>query len=396
MQAAFILAVFGALFFVITSMTSSMVETTQQLILRQEAQVRETFTDVERLLNEVLFKQDSSVVPHETALAANGLNGLFESASLGTKWSVEQLARDPWNTPYNITFVSRDRIGGEPPVAAFGANRHATPVVHYFTLSSPGRDRTYQTQSGATKGAPQPSSYQDWVDLRAEGAMGDDIIHTFSTRDAMLAIWNRMNDVHNRMSAQLRSDYISSVDAFLKKDTVRDAFDSFYSCVARGATANCAVPGKAANFSSAVIQACINANTTEGIDWPTPANYPAGWPSPGAQGARPDWWPRMTTANCWMAEPEFRNNVDFPSMVEQAVRSTNDPNLCRQNCQISAAQLEALGLGALRTRDPMNGIGLQFSYTRDLPTLLLLRREVNEPGWEINLDIIIDGERTGT
>lgn len=394
MQAGFILALFGSLFFVIASMTSTMVESTQQMILRQNAETQQLFNDVERTINDVVLKQNASIDRHSVALDSGKLTEIFGSTNTALPWRPEQLEKDPWGREFDVTVIPRGYVAGspsesEPPVAAFGPQRHATPVVHYFTLASPGRDRIYQTQlsGGATKSL-KPADYWQWVDLRAEGAKGDDIIHTFSTRDAAIAIWNRMDDVHTRMSRQLRSDYIRAVDDFLKREDVKDRFDNFYSCVARGLTS--CLP-----FTTAAVQNCIAANTSGEINWPQPAqSLPEGWPH--TLGTYPSWWPKMTTANCWMAEPVFRNMEGFPSMVLQAVRASGEPGFCNQDCSISAAQLENLGLGPLRGRDPLGGSGIEFLYTRQLPTLILMRRELNEDGWHINMDLIVDGERTGT
>lgn len=399
MQAAFILGMFGALFFVITAMTTTMVESTQQLILRQEAQTRELFADVERNINDVLLKTHYSIVGGMEDALSEGLTAFFGAGSIGTKWTNEQLAADPWGMPYNVSYVSRAYGDGEPPIGAFGVGQHATPTVHYFTISSPGRDRHYQTRltpGAKTDTPPQPSNYEDWVALRAQGAQGDDIVHTFSTRDALTSTWNRVQDVNERMAAQLRSDYVKAIDTFLKDAAVEDRFEDFYGCVARGLT-NCS--GGGVTFSAAALNGCIRANTEGTVNWPASSNthYCI------RQSANGNEWiavadgdtlentycPQMTTANCWMAEPSFQGMGNFPSMVAQA-RNTADMQ-CASRCMPRANDL---GMNVLQSRDPLYGVGsLEFEYDGRTPSVVVLKRRVTTSGWEVNMDIVIDGER---
>ena len=361
MQAALILGMFGALFFVTSSITTILTQSTQQIKLRQLERVDNMFNDIATVLNEVVLKQTFS-------LANQSIDDMsFLSADIS--WTEDQLRFDPWGSEYGVGHFTQP-----VQIAAYAPGLGASAQVDYFTLISPGPNRRYETSfSGAevsTTTPPLPNNYNDWRDLRANGANGDDILTMFSTQDSLGDVWNRATSVTDRITGLLQSSYNQQVEGFLEGGNL-ELFDDFYGCVARNQTT-------CDSFDPNVLQACIDLSRGD-VDTLPWSEIAGGSPPEGII----DHDPVVTTSNCWMLDPEFQDEDNFPSMAGQLREST-----CSNTCD---ANPEQLGFGEILRQDPFGG-AITLEYDNDYPSMIRVTRDIDRDGWTITTETIVDGD----
>lgn len=361
MQAALILGMFGALFFVTSSITTILTQSTQQIKQRQLERVDNMFDDVATVLNEVVLKQTFS-------LANQSMDNL-SFLSTDISWTEGQLTTDPWGSEYGVGHFTQP-----VQIAAYGPGLGASADVDYFTLISPGPNRRYETSmSGvetSTTEPPLPSDYNDWRDLRANGAKGDDILTMFSTQDALGDVWNRATTVTDRITGLLQSSYNQQVEGFLQGGNL-ELFDDFYSCVARDQTT-------CESFDPDILDACISLSRGD-VDTLTWSEVLGTTPPDGLI----DYDPEVTVSNCWMLEPEFQDEDNYPSMAGRLREST-----CSDSCNVNPLQL---GFGEILSQDPFGG-AITLAYDNDYPSMVRVGRSIDRDGWAITTETIVDGD----
>ena len=202
MQALFYIALFGTFFFVASSITVGIAMSTMQEKGNQIAAMHKMFRDIDFAINEIAHREAPSLPLY---LRYNGFAEDTTSVDFtlsNVSWSGDQLATDPWRSPIEVTRIRE--------MEEMGAGVQAE--VNYYILASPGPDRIMQTD---TTGIQNDA---DWRIFRSQGVEGDDIIHTFSTRDAVNEIWNQASQVEQQIAQTAVRRYQREVETFNREN----------------------------------------------------------------------------------------------------------------------------------------------------------------------------------
>jgi len=348
MQALFYIGLFGTFFFVMSSITAGVARTTFQQQLDREDRVVQVFNDIEYAINRVMLRDQLSLANEDIG----NMNYILPHLS----WSSEDVATDPWARP-----VTAARIDERQVIAAFAPGERAEAIVSHFALISGGPDREIQTDI--------PASVEEWRILHSAGGAGDDIVHTFSTRDPMMETWNAAAEVEKTIDDILERSYRQRVEQY--SPTSGSADDNVV-----GVFTNCALLNQTGNlngyncaqFSAQLINEC---NTMHQYNLAVDA---------GEQMQRPQTQvlPRdvdVQLGQCWRYDDGLKADVDFPTMAGAPIGGARN---CAGNndCTIDPRNV---GVWSEMQRDPFGGFRL--AYDDDFPDQLTLQRNLALDGW---------------
>mgnify|MGYP006271032787 CR=1 FL=1 len=213
MQALFYIGLFGSFFFVVSSITVGVSLSTMQEMVDRRASVERMFRDIDFAINEILLRENVSLTPllqQQNPVGGvqqrEGPDVLYTAGNLS--WTPEQLQVDPWQSDTRVVHIREEQVIDGDGVLA---------DVDFYILASPGNDREMDTDLSEINTA------SDWRSFRATGAEGDDIVHTFSTKDALTGIWNQAATVENQVAETARRAYQRSVEAYSSRGAGGDS-----------------------------------------------------------------------------------------------------------------------------------------------------------------------------
>lgn len=196
MQAVLIMGLFSAFYIFFAAATTVLSQSAIQTKLSRMEQTREIFRDFEYAVNEIYLTE----FPDFINMAAADINSMM-FASEYMSWQPDLLQNDPWGQPYQV-------IGQYSNLESIYADLDGNSVqapVRSFALISAGPDGVMEDYS---------ADDDDYFEVRSLSAIGDDIVHTFTTRTAMLREWNAMRDSLEKIEVAIRDDYVKQFKRF--------------------------------------------------------------------------------------------------------------------------------------------------------------------------------------
>lgn len=382
MQALFYIALFGSFFFVVSSITVGVSMSTMQDMVDQRVQVEKMFRDVDFAINRIILREAPSL---EMFLGENqtpdgrisDANVVFTAGDIS--WSPAQLQTDPWRSDIQAIRIREQEVLDGGGVQA---------DVNYFVLASPGLDRNMETNLENLNNAA------DWRSLRSAGAEGDDIIHTFSTRDALLGIWNQAAAVEQNIKRTAVNRYQQKVKEF--NNASQGAPEALTTCAIFNQTdsvgdINCTP------FTNGLIKECFKAYESQlgggarpgedqGQDFPQ-EEIPD---FTEEEFQEFDYLPGLETPvnECWKYDPSLRSDPDFPAMA-------GSMELYNDSIPDDQAIANELGIATQLDNDPFTNepgaLGVITFEMGNHPHELILVRSGSDivPGWNFNRQVSI-------
>ena len=350
MQALFYIGLFGTFFFVMSSITVGVSMSTMQEMVNQQKNVERMFRDVDFAINRIILREFPSlrVYSQVNGLAPNLENIAFTAQYLS--WSPQQLQQDPWRSNIQVQRIQQTEV-------IAGGNVQAE--VDYFILASAGVDRIMETDLTGINNA------NDWRIFRSIGASGDDIIHTFSTKDALLRVWNEAVRTEEEITEIAQQKYARKVEQVNIK--FGRVFDKMATCAVHGV---------------------LDASTLRNLDCrPSTHGYTAALVNEChqvSQGATPNslqFLPNtdVSVEDCWKYDPALQADPEFPSMAG---------NMNLFNTPDTVGVINELGLVVQFQNDPFatpnTPLGnIIFEQQGNHPHELVLGRSASIiPGWD--------------
>jgi len=381
MQALFYLGLFGTFFFTLMGVTVGVARSSMQHKLDQQKQVTEMFQNIEFAINRVVLRDHLSLADY----SSKDLNYLSDVVS----WSRKQMSVDPWGGDISVVRLDDDEV-----IGALGPGQYAQAKVSHYALISNGPDMKRQTEL--------PTDIVSWRKLHSEGASGDDIVYTFSTRDAAQETWNKAQQIENNIKQMALRQYMARAEQFNPSNGSGGAVTDFTSCALKGQTDNrngldCT------QFTPAVVEAChtvttqasavSSADQTQNEEQRLVQNDAASIADTAQQGVAMVSKVIPTTArldNCWQYDPKMKVLPGYPTMVGSTDNSGQRPCEGSTDCTV---QPDVLGVEFEAQRDPFGG--LRLAYDDANPSQLKIeRRATNLDGWTIVSDKLIDANST--
>mgnify|MGYP006426499679 CR=1 FL=1 len=354
MQVLFYIGLFSTFFIVMSSITVGVSMSTMQQMVDQRANVEKMFRDVDFAINRIILRDSPSLEAYLLGdVSIDNVDDVQFTAE-NVSWSPQQLENDPWGSDIEVIHIH------DP--APLGAD--AVADVNYFILASAGLNRTMDTDlSGINTSA-------DWRSFRATGASEDDIIHTFSTKDALTDNWNKSSETERRIIEKAKRVYGRKVEQFNSNNN--NDLNKVTTCALFGVIDNAGLDDiPCAPYTAGLITECHQVN--EG----TP---------PASLTYLPD--ADVGLNDCWRYDPYLRGKSDFPAMPG---------NMDLHNDPTTPGVAEALGIDVYLQNDPFvtpmrPGGSIVFEESADHPHQLKLQRDSdNLPGWDLSgREIIIE------
>ena len=363
MQALFYIGLFGTFFMIMSSITVGVSMSTMQQMVDQRAAVEKMFRDVDFAINRIILRENPSLSAYlqNQGLQADIQDVKFTAENLS--WSRQQLENDPWDSDIIIKhIIEQQALGGDVLVD-----------INYFILASKGVDRDMDATKESDLSAVSTSA--EWRAFRSTYTGSDDdddIIHTFSTRDALTEIWNQSFDAERQIIERAQRVYERNVDQFNVNNVNNvNILDNFTTCALFGFTdANSLEEIDCSPFEADLITECHQVN--EGTPPATFNELPDG---------------DVPIDECWRYDTNLQGMPDFPAM---AGNMDIHNNALVANVASSSVE-EALGIETHLENDPINSpassqIGsMVFDETSDHPHLLIVnRRTADIPGWDLD------------
>ena len=362
MQALFYIGLFGTFFIVMSSITAGVSMSTMQRMVDQRANVAKMFKDVDFAINRIILRETPSLEAYLLGdVAITNLDNVKFTAE-NVSWSPQQLQTDPWDSDIEVVHIRE--------TAALGNKVEAD--VNYFILASAGVDREMETQLPDPDGTnlSDINTFAGWRTLRSAGAAGDDIIHTFSTKDALINTWNKSYDVERKITETAQRVYERKVEQFNSSNS--RVLDKLTTCAQFGVTNNSGLDGiDCAPYTPDLITKC-----NQVYNGASTATYvlDAGT-SDEAEVDLAD----VALNDCWRYDPELRDGFsNFPAMAG-SMALYSSPN--------TSGVVEELGILKLKQSDPFSRWeSIAFEDEADHPHQLLLQRKNSDniPGWSLN------------
>lgn len=215
MQAVFILSLFSLIFAMFAGMSAGLSKNIMQANVDSIKDVKQMFHDVELILTKVIYKtpKGKNYVVDLSDSKYTDLKGSFLASNLG--YSNKQLTIDPWhNKIFLLKSTEKVVIWG-----AKGEQRVEAPITT-FVMVSAGPNGRYDLFDSCSMGddpstdIPKSSSILTANLFDKENVVGDDIVIRFNNYDAMLDIWERVENVDTMVKNVALDYYKNLVDAF--------------------------------------------------------------------------------------------------------------------------------------------------------------------------------------
>lgn len=367
MQALFYIGLFGTFFFVMSGITAGVARTTFQQQLDRQDRIIEIFDDIEYAINRVILRDQLSLASEDI----DNMNYVLPHLS----WSGDEVAVDPWANPIVVY-----RLDDVQTIAAFGGGQLAEAVVSHFVLISGGPNREIET---ATDGI---STITEWRNLHSQGAVGDDIVHTFSTRGPQMETWNAAAEVEKTVEDILVRNYRQRIEQFSPTSGSPD--DNI-----AGLLTNCALLNQTGNingydctqFDAQLINECHAMHQYNQVV-EAAANEPGANPP-----ARPNTnvLPRdidIQAGQCWRYDENLKARLTFPTMAGDPIGGSR---ACEgsSDCTVDVGRV---GVLSEVRRDPFGGFRL--SYDDEFPDQITLERNLVLDGWRVVRDNTVRAE----
>lgn len=211
MQSVIIMGLVGFMFASVISLVSTIFVGTVEYRELTAARVSQMFEDVEFAITNTILNQEVDLKNYPE-LSTNS-NDLSELVGI-TSWSYDELMQDPWDVdirvisalkeaPSSVVYADATTGGG------FALINKVVAPIWSFALISPGPNGVLDT----TLVGP----FDDYMNiLNIEPLAGsDDIIHTFSTQNAMLKIWNELyTDIESKVLPAITNVYKQQQEIF--------------------------------------------------------------------------------------------------------------------------------------------------------------------------------------
>ncbi len=354
MQALFYIGLFGTFFFVMSGITVGMARTTMQLQLDKENKAQHIFSDIEYAINKIVLSERLSLDGESTT----NIDYVIRYLS----WGADEVRQDPWGANINMIRLDENQV-----IAAFGGGQNATAQVSHFAIISGGKDRAIQTAT--------PTTITEWRTLHSAGAVGDDIVKTFSTRGPMMKIWNNATEVEDKIREIAISDYQQRIEQYSPITVAGGDNDvgDFTNCAIIGQTGN-AGGLNCARFTASAITECGAMHTYNlAVRNGSTAVRPVTAVMPSTRD--------IDVTDCWKFDPVLKANVRFPTMAGSPNSSTARNCAGQSNCTVLPYKV---GISSTVERDPFGG--LRFVYNDNEPDTLRVVRNINANGWSITKD----------
>lgn len=386
MQALFYIGLFGTFFFVMSGITVGVARTTFQQQLDREDRVVDVFRDIEYAINKVILRDQLSLA----AEPLDNMNYILPHLS----WSSSDISIDPWSRPVVAARVDENQV-----IAAFGSSGQAIATVSHFALISGGPDRNVDT--------PAPTTVTEWRLLHSTGGVGDDVVHTFSTRAPMTETWNSAAEVEKKVQDIAVRNYRQRVEQFSPSSGT--ATDNVI-----GIFTNCAFLNQIDNrngldcqgFNTTLIQEChqvhqynlevasISAGSQQGVDGGTftQGGVTAGTGLQQIQRPRTNIIPNdvaVQIGQCWRYDTSLQADLRFPTMAGEPEGTTRN---CRSNNDCTVTP-DKIGVEFEVARDPFRDQApVTLKYDDSKPDQLTLQRNFTGGGWQVVRDNTVRAE----
>jgi len=362
MQAIFFFGMMGVFFSLVTSVTVGLFQNATQIKQQRIERTKEIMREVEFALNDGLLQENPS-------LQGVNLNNLSFALPY-TSATSDELSQDPWGTTYEIVSFSENVILLADGTGSMGPSS-AIANVTTFGLFSAGPDKTMDT--------PLPA---DLATLKFLVPSGDDLLHVFSSYDAMNRTWNRAFEVDNTIEDVAIEMYTRKLKRFLgptatpvvkdgRSFTPSQILNQYSTCLANFNAGSGSFNGNmvvnqngsdytvqcARDFSAANISACAEVSAGQIVVSPQ-------------------------SASCWMSDANMVNIPGYPHMAGNASMAAL-PN-------VSSLVPEALGVEHEVSRDPFGG-NVVLEFDKSTPHRLVIRRNYADVDWNINYYREVEG-----
>ena len=326
---------------------------TMQQMVDQRANVEEMFRDVDFAINRIVLRESPSLEAYlqgEDGIDIDSVDNVKFTAE-NVSWSPQQLQTDPWDSDVEVVHIREPAYLGEDVEAD----------VSYFILASAGVDRKMGTEM--EEDLNNVTTFADWRAFRSAHAGSsddddeDDIIHTFSTKDALLNTWNASYEVERNIVAKAQRVYERKVEQFNTANS--NVLDNFTTCTLLNVTDNSIDNIDCTPYKGSLITECHQLN--EGTPPATLTHLPNA---------------DVALGDCWRYDPNLRAESDFPAMAGNKDLHSS-PN--------TLGVAGKLGIVEEMESDPLSG-SIVFKEPTDHPHQLLLQRDSEDttPGWNLN------------
>ncbi len=208
MQSVIVLGLVGLIYAAVASIVATVYTGTVEYRARSIQRVEQMFEDVEFAINNIILKQEITLTNSD--YLDDGGNDLLAPVDLSglsslVPWSKENLINDPWETPLEIyTAAASDAFS---TIYSDGSGNTVIAPIQSFALVSYGPNKVLDTVIGNNL------TYRDILSIEP---VGDDIIRTFSTREAMNSIWSKIYfELDNSIIPAISDNYKQQQDMFM-------------------------------------------------------------------------------------------------------------------------------------------------------------------------------------
>ncbi|MCP4355836.1 MAG: hypothetical protein GY793_09455 [Proteobacteria bacterium] len=213
MQSVFFLSLFSLMFFMFSGLTAGLGKSIMELNEERSENVEVLFSDIETVLNKVVFGVKDSAgdgIVELTDSNITDLSGDFLPSHVG--FAKRQIENDPWgNKIHLLKDTEQVVIWGDSGVQIVKA-----PITTFLLISAGPNERyDFLTYNSANVVNPVLSSAQiKTTDISSKNRIGDDIIRRFNNYEPMLNMWQRAENLDFMIKSVALDYYKGLVDAF--------------------------------------------------------------------------------------------------------------------------------------------------------------------------------------
>jgi hypothetical protein len=193
-------------------MTAGLSKNIMQANIERVAKTEEIFANVEVVLTNLAYKQKNGSKGIVDLTDANITNLAGDFLPAHTNFTAKEIQKDPWEQKVHLIKTTQREL-----IWADTDGHTVEAPITTFLLVSAGPNRKYDMFENLGVNTTSPSMTESQIkttNIRDESIVYDDIIIRFSNYDAMLNIWQRVEDLDNTVENVAVDYYKNMLDAF--------------------------------------------------------------------------------------------------------------------------------------------------------------------------------------
>lgn len=397
MQPVFFISLFSLIFLMFSSMTAGLSKNIMQANIERTKKTYEIFNNVELALTKMAFKE-KSIVDLTNANITN-LGGTFLAQH--TSFTSPEIEYDPWKRKvFLLRYTEEDN---DKRTIWGGKNgQYARAPITTFMLVSAGANQYYDmfdhwgysvTQSSNSSVIVKKSSLNPTkddillTDITDKSIVNDDIIIRFSNYDALLNVWQRVEELDSIVK-NVSVDYYKNL---------LDAFSPLIQLAQRDTSA-----GMLKDDIFSDLDSLNSYDAFKNLEDTSNTSFTNEWNSPGAlhNVLNSNFRTPKMYANDFVIDADdakkfkedYKNQYFLYPSFDAIIKDDSGGNLAP-----SQKGLHNLGVTNVSSLDPFSGINgeLSYQYSESQPNIVYIKRRSvangDKTNWDINKLIKIDG-----